>query len=272
LISLTILHIYLIVVTAIIGACIGSFLNVVIYRLPLKQSIAFPASHCPFCKNKIKFYDNIPLLSYILLSAKCRHCKHKISFRYFFIELITCLGFVFILINNNYNLNLVILKNVIFLCSGLAIIFIDMKHFIIPDVISIPLIIIGIVISFFIGNFKDSIAGALIGFISFFLIALIYYLMKKEEGLGGGDIKYITAIGAFVGVIGTLFVMFFASIIALFGYFIFLKKTYDKQSSQKQNINQTIPIIPYGIFLGISSILYMFFGDIFTNWYLSLLY
>ena len=255
----------------IIGTCIGSFLNVIIYRLPLKQSIVFPASHCPNCNNKIHFYDNIPILSYLILKAKCRNCHAKISFRYCAIEIMTGLTFILIIFNNDYLLDLNLLKHIIFLCTGIIVAFIDGKHFIIPDVITLPLIVIGLVLGYFSGNIIDSLIGAFSGFVAFYAIALMYYFTKKEEGLGGGDIKYITAIGAFLGAIGTLFVMFLSSFIALFAYSLIYKKN-NRKNSNDNSQTSAMPVIPYGVFLAIAGIFYLLFGELFTNWYLSFLY
>jgi len=157
----------------VLGACFGSFLNVVIHRLPLKQSIAFPASHCPECKGKIKPYDNIPVLSYFILQGKCRNCEKEIPSRYLFVEVLTAACFLTLLMTNRYVLDFVLLKNIVFFTTGIAIIYIDFKHYIIPDIISIPLIFLGIAFSFITPDpgWQHSLMGAGLGFGIFLLIS-----------------------------------------------------------------------------------------------------
>jgi leader peptidase (prepilin peptidase)/N-methyltransferase len=254
----------LIILSLILGASFGSFLNVVIYRLPRRQSIAFPASHCPVCNTKIKPYDNIPVLSYILLGGKCRNCKAHISLQYPLVELLTACSFVALIILNDYLLDLTLLKNLIFFCGSIAIIFIDFKHFIIPDVISLSLIIVGVIFAFFIPepSWQSSIIGAAVGFTSFYLIAWAFFKIKGQVGLGGGDIKYVTAIGAFIGIIGLGFVVFFSSVIALIYQILRNIKTKE----------QTPKIIPYGPFLAIAALIYILIGDHIVDWYLNIFY
>lgn len=258
--------------TAIIGASIGSFLNVIIYRLPLKQSIAFPASHCPKCKTPIKFYHNIPILSYLFLKGKCKKCNNKIPVRYLIVEILTMLGFISILVLNNFSFDVVLLRNLIFFCTGIVIVFIDFNHFIIPDVITLPMIFIGLLISWFNNQFIDSLIGAASGFLIFYAISIVYYALKKQEGLGGGDVKYIAGIGAMLGVKGTVFVMFFSSVIALLSYSVFMSYLNKHKTISESNLSNSEKIIPYGIFLAASGILFIIFGEPVSNWYLSFIY
>lgn len=265
---------YLITLFALVfGAIFGSFLNVIIHRIPLKQSIVFPASHCPHCKNRIKPYDNIPVLSYIILFGKCRNCKTKIPFRYILVELITAISFALLVVSNNFFLDLNLLKNLIFFTTGIAIIFIDIKHFIIPDVISLPLIIVGIIFSFFVNDpgWKSGLSGAVAGFILFYSIAWIYIKLRGEIGLGGGDIKYLTAIGAFVGITGLFFVLFFSSVFALIAY-LFSAWNNSKNLLKDSNKELKQKILPYGPFLAGASFLYILTGNEIINLYLNLIY
>ncbi|MBW1894312.1 MAG: prepilin peptidase, partial [Deltaproteobacteria bacterium] len=175
----------------IFGLCIGSFLNVCIYRLPEGKSFAMSRSECPACGNMIRFYDNIPVLSYLILRGHCRHCKVSISVRYVFVELIT--GFCAI-------------------CT--FVIFIDIDHKIIPDIITKPGIPICFIASFALASMtmKASIIGILAGGGSLFLVAWVYKLITKREGMGRGDIKLLAMIGALIGWKGVLFTIYAASV------------------------------------------------------------
>jgi len=259
-----------------LGAIFGSFLNVVIIRLPAHESVIFPRSHCPHCRKTIRFYDNIPILSFIFLRGECRYCSQKISFQYPLVESITGLGFLCFFIHNNYQLDWMLWKNIVFFCCGLVIIFIDLKHYIIPDVISLPLIPLGIIFSFLVEDtrfmpliesaWKSSILGASIGFFLFWSLAYYYLRYKKKIGLGGGDIKYITAVGAFVYSEGLFFVLFFSSLLALCfqgGQLFWKRKSINQEELAKLNI------LPFGVFITIGAFLYIFFGEYLLNYYLS---
>jgi len=243
----------------ILGLCIGSFLNVVIYRLPLKKSIVSPGSACPHCNVSISPIDNIPVLSYIFLRGKCRHCGAGISPRYLIVEILTAVGFYLFLYKYDFLLTLGLARDIIFYCVGIAIIFIDIEHFIIPDVLSLPLIVIGMVFSFFIDEpgWVFALSGAIFGFLLFFMISFAYLKLKKEVGLGGGDIKYIAAIGAFVGIWGLLFVLFFSSLVALL-YFLVLS-IIGFQPIAKKDLPEPInpKALPFAPFLTVATIAFL---------------
>jgi len=258
----------------ILGLCIGSFLNVCIYRLPIRQSIINPPSHCPQCKTAIKYYDNIPVLSYLLLIGKCRQCSAKIPLQYPLVELLTALGFLLMLYVNKFALDAMLARNIIFFCVGLVIFFIDLRHYIIPDVLSIPLFVVGMAFAFITkthGWLSASI-GSATGFILFYLIAFIYYKRKQQMGLGGGDIKYIAAIGAFTGFNGIIFTLFFSSFIALLYYiFISIIKWRPAGSSDlPEPIRQQA--VPYAPFLTITAMIYLLWGKELLGLYVELFY
>ncbi len=172
------------------GAVVGSFLNVVILRLPDdKQSIAFPCSHCPKCGTDLHWYENIPVLSYIALRGKCRSCKTLISAQYPAVEL--CMAVLSLALYNSFGISFELFFYFLFLAALLVIIFIDIHHQIIPDVISLPGIIIGFAGSFFnpLISWQQSGLGILIGGGILYAIAFGYYLITKRDGMGGGDIK-----------------------------------------------------------------------------------
>jgi len=262
----------LIFFSVVLGLCIGSFLNVVIFRLPFHKSIAFPGSACPHCNAPISAFDNIPVLSFLFLRGKCRHCGVKISLRYPLIEVLTAIGFFLFLYRHDYMLSLVLARDIIFFCVGLAIIFIDIEHFIIPDVLSIPLLVVGIVFSFIVAEpgWVYALSGAVLGFLLFYGISSVYYLLKKEIGLGGGDIKYIAAIGAFVGVWGILFVLFFSSLIALIFFLAVSVIGYRPKvpTDVAEQINARA--LPFAPFLTIATFLYLLMGERFLDVYLGM--
>lgn len=250
------------VLTFIIGLCLGSFMNVCIYRLPLSKSIVTPRSMCPGCNNFIKFYDNIPVLSYIFLGGKCRNCNIPISFRYPMVEIISGLAALSCFIK--FGLSIEGLVYFAFASSLIVITFIDIDHKIIPDVISLPGIPIGLLLASFVlpsMNFKESIIGILAGGGSLFAIAWIYSLITKKEGMGGGDIKLLAMIGSLTGWKGVLFTIFIASATGTLAGIAVMLKT-------KKGVKLAVP---FGPFLSIGAILYILFGTEIISWYFSLL-
>jgi leader peptidase (prepilin peptidase)/N-methyltransferase len=245
----------------IFGICIGSFLNVCIYRLPESKSIVHPRSMCPKCGTLIRSYDNIPLFSYIALRGKCRYCGDRISFRYPAIEFISGIFAVGVLLK--YGMSLEALIYYVFIAALLVITFIDIDHQIIPDVISLPGIPIFFAASLALPNITvvESILGILIGGGSLFLVAWLYHLLTRKEGMGGGDIKLLAMMGAIIGWKGVLFTIFAASAIGTLAGMLVILKT-----------GKTMKLkIPFGPFLAIGAIAYIFFGPQLIAWYFNLL-
>ncbi len=245
---------YILLITFITGIIIGSFLNVLIYRLPRGESIVFPSSHCPHCKKPVKFYDNIPVLSYIILRGRCRHCGHPISIQYPLVELANGAGYVILVWRFGPTPETLLYA---FLFSALLVVsVIDLHHKIIPDVITIPGIIIGIGGSIFFlpTGIKDSFIGILLGGGLFFLVAVI-----SRGGMGGGDIKLIAMIGAFLGwtdVIITIVLSSFLGSLVGICLMIFFGK------------GRKYPV-PFGPFLSIGGIITLFFSQDIIRWYLG---
>ena len=245
----------------IFGLCIGSFLNVCIYRLPASKSIVHPRSMCSNCGTAIASYDNIPILSYLWLKGRCRHCRAKISLRYPTVELLG--GLIALGTYLKFGLTIEALIYYIFFASLMVVTFIDLDHRIIPDVITLP----GIPICFAAGfalpaiTYKEALLGILIGGGSLFLVAWTYSLVTKKEGMGGGDIKLLAMMGAIVGWKGVLFTIFVASLVGtLSGLAVML-----------QSRNGLKLAVPFGPFLSIGSITYIFFGAPLITWYFNLL-
>lgn len=242
-----------------LGSVIGSFLNVCIYRIPADVSIVSPPSRCPNCGSSIRWYQNIPILSYLVLGGKCGSCKTGISCRYPFVEVLT--GGLFALVFHSFGFSPATLVYWLF-CSALVVItFIDLDHQIIPDVISLPGIVVGFLCSFAIPwlSWMDSLFGILLGGGSLWLVAVLYELLTKKEGMGGGDIKLLAMLGAFLGWKAILPIIFFSSLIgSLVGVPLMLLKKADTKLA-----------IPFGPFLALGALIYLFWGPKLIAWYLS---
>ncbi len=269
------------------GAIIGSFLNVCIYRLPRKESIIHPGSHCPHCKNSIAWYDNIPFFSYIILKGRCRNCGTGFSFRYFVVELLTAI--LFVVLFERFGLSGNFFTFILFCCALIVATFVDLDHRIIPDEVSVGILIVGLAINFarslpLLYKFPnlpivDSFIGAIFGsgltyitaiifnFILFVVLRKIYrifgrefYLMREFKGeeeeascMGGGDVSLMAMIGAFLGWRLTLLTFFIAPFLgAGVGIYILLRK--------KSHL------IPYGPFLSSGAFVALMWGDNIIRW------
>ena len=245
------MEIALSILAFLLGTVVGSFLNVCIYRLPEKKSIISPGSHCPHCHTPIKWYDNIPLLSFALLKGRCRYCQKPISRQYPLVEFITGLFTFFIYFDYGFSLTGIIY--LFFIYALIVISFIDLKWQIIPDVISVPGIFGGLMASFCLPylSFKDSVCGALLGGGFLFIVAYGYYFIRKKEGMGGGDIKLLAMIGAFLGWRAIPFVLFSASVMgSIIGILWILFQGKDRNFP-----------IPFGPFLALGAIWVVFFPE-----------
>jgi len=244
------------------GLLIGSFLNVCIYRIPRHKSIVHPNSFCPNCQTPIKPYDNIPVLSYIILRGKCRVCKKTISWKYPLIELIT--GIFFLLLYLKFNLGLELLKYIIFISLLIILTFTDLSHRIIPNVISISGIILGLVLNLVLNtntpDFKNVFLGVLIGAGILWVFRQAGLIIKKQEMMGWGDIKLAGMIGAFLGISHTLLALFLG---VFLGVLIWTILIILKLKTRKE-------YIPFGAFLALGSVITVFFGIQIINWYLTL--
>lgn len=249
------------IIVFVFGLCIGSFMNVCIYRVPVSKSIVHPGSMCPKCGNVIRFYDNIPVLSYLWLKGRCRNCNESISIRYPLVEIIS--GLFSLCVFLIFGLSLEGIIYYVFISTLLVITFIDIDHQIIPDTISIPGIPAGFIASFVLPSltYLDSLLGILAGGVSLFLVSWIYELIKGKSGMGGGDIKLLAMIGAFIGWKGVLFTIFISSAVGTLTGIIIMLRT---QKGLKL-------AVPFGPFLSIGAVIYIFFGPQLIYWYLNLL-
>ena len=246
------------VASIVLGAIVGSFLNVCISRLPKEESIVRPGSHCPKCKTPIQYYDNIPLLSYLLLRGKCRYCQASISIQYPIVEAITALSSFFLFITFGVSLSFIYYFS--FVAALIAITVIDLYHQIIRDVISLPGIVIGLLGSLIIPQitFWSSLIGVLSGGGSLFLVATVYQWLFKREGMGGGDVKLLAMIGAFLGWKAVILTILLSSFIgSIIGITVMLIKGKDFKYA-----------IPFGPFLALGAVISLFFGESLIHWYL----
>lgn len=251
------------VVALILGAVVGSFLNVVILRLPRENaSIVFPGSHCPQCSHPLSWWENIPLLSYLLLKGRCRSCKIRISWQYPMVE--AAMAVFSALLLERYGLSADFAFFFLFFAALLVIIFIDIHHQIIPDLISLPGIALGFLSSFFssVLSWQQSALGILLGGGILYLVAFGYYTLTKREGMGGGDIKLLAMIGAFLGWQSLLYVIFASSLFgSLIGVIAMLQQ---KKGGQTR--------IPFGPFLAIAAMSWVLLHQqilLLWQWYLG---
>ena len=231
------------IIVFILGSIWGSFSNVCIHRLPNNKGVAKGRSYCPSCKKQIRWYDNIPIFSYVILTAKCRDCSTKINVKYFLVELICALSFVcfFYL----FGLSLTTILFFILTIFFVIIFFIDLKHFIIPNELTFPLMAIGFFKSFdpnlnlyIFPNILNSVAGGIAGYLIIWIIIFIYKKLRNKEGMGLGDAKLLSAIGFWFGWMSIPFVLFFSSFIALV-------LSIPSLMNKSKNLSSQIPFGPY---------------------------
>jgi len=251
-------EVLLLVLIFLLGASVGSFLNVCIVRLPKGKSIVKPGSHCPECQSPIRFYDNIPLLSYLVLKGKCRSCGAPIAPRYFMVEALS--GLLGLGLFCVFGLSVEFVVYFVFFAALLVVIFIDLDTYTIPDVITIPGIVAGLLAALLLP--RHTVAGSLLGLAAgggiLFTVAMLYQLLRKKEGIGGGDIKLLAMIGAFLGLPGVLFTLFTSSLVGAVAGLLVLRKEKGSGST----------MIPYGPFLALGAMTYVFWGPVIIRWYL----
>jgi leader peptidase (prepilin peptidase) / N-methyltransferase len=268
--------------TLLFGLIVGSFLNVCIVRLPRGRSIANPPSHCPRCRAPIKFYDNIPIISFLILRGKCRSCGEPISWRYPIVELMNGLFYVWIV--NELGVGGEAWLMMAFCSSLIVITFIDFDHQIIPDVITIPGMLIGLSIApFFMYSltdqlpfhldqllphagpyltaFMNSLIGLILGGGPLLAIGWLWEKLRHVEAMGGGDIKLMGMVGSFLGWKGALLTIMLGAVAgSVVGILLILLK---KHKMEK--------VIPFGPFLALGAVAAAFYGPDIVSWYLSLI-
>ncbi len=247
----------------ILGSIVGSFLNVCIVRLPHEKSVVFPGSHCVHCQKPIPWYDNIPLVSYFVLGAKCRFCQQRISIRYWIVELLT--GISFFLFYRYFGLTWVLLPYLVFHCGLIVATFVDLEHRIIPDQISVGGMLVGLIFSFLLPQLHGtsshlfalgrSLLGILIGGGSIYAMGMLGDFLFKKESMGGGDVKLLAMAGSFLGwqmaILAFFIAPFFGAVLGI------IVKIRTKES-----------VIPYGPFLSLGALISLFWGNKIIHWLL----
>ena len=244
------------VAAGVFGLCIGSFLNVVIYRLPLGQSLATPPSRCRKCGYSLRWFDNIPVLSWAFLRGRCRKCGIPVSWQYPVVELVT--GALFVLVVWLTPPGPLLASRLLLVCALIALFGIDLEHQILPNVITLPGIVIGLMLSVIAPpGIKDAAIGVLVGGGLLYAIAGAYYLWRREEGMGMGDVKMLAMLGAFLGWKAVLVTVILASFA---GAVVGLAMMAAQRGSMKY-------ALPFGTFLAIGAVIAMFVGEPLVTWY-----
>lgn len=238
----------------LVGACVGSFLNVLIHRLPRGESIVRPGSRCPACGRAIPPWENIPVASFVFLGGRCRGCGIRISPRYPFVEALTASGFA--LLAHVDGPGVIFLRDIVFFSLLVPITFIDIDHRIIPDELSLGGLAAGLLMSFIPGgDWKASLLGGVLGGGILFGTAVAYEKATGREGMGGGDIKLVAMVGAFLGWKGALFTIFCGSLLGTAGGLIAMRKGEDGLKTA----------IPFGPYLCVAALIARFSGGFFWS-------
>jgi len=243
------------------GTCIGSFLNVCIFRLPRRESIIFPASHCLSCGTKLKPIDNVPIISFLLLRGRCRSCQAKISWQYPLVELATGILFSLAFIRFGWQWHRLLVA-LILIPASLVVSVIDFRIQIIPNAISLPGIVLGLAVSLLPGSsvtFWNALSGMMLGGGLFYLVAVVSAALLGKEGMGGGDIKLIAMFGAFLGWQRCLLTIFIGVFLgSAIGIILILLGRKDRKDP-----------IPFGPMLCIGALVSLFYGQELIRQYLQ---
>jgi len=250
----------LVVALGLLGLCIGSFLNVCIYRMPRGESISFPGSRCTSCGAAIHWYDNVPVVSYLVLGGKCRACKASVSPRYVLVELLT--GVIFAAHGLAFDPGVLLGARLIFAATLVALFFIDLEHQLLPDALTLPGIAIGILASAFAApGVASSLIGAALGAAILLVIRWVWKRATGVDGMGLGDVKMLAMIGAFLGWREVWLVLFVAS---LAGAITGVSIAAAGRGSMKSKL-------PFGTFLAVAALFASFWGDRLIAWYVGLI-
>lgn len=246
---------------AIFGLIVGSYLNVVIYRLPLGLSTVYPRSRCPGCGSLIRARDNVPVFSFLLLRGRCRHCGTAISWRYPLVEAAT--GALFLACLLRYGLAPQTLVAITFACLMLVLALIDYDHMLLPDRITLPGIAVGLATQLVapLAGLVPAAIGALLGAGILLAVWGLWWVVRREEGMGLGDVKMLALVGAFLGWQGVLVTLFCGALSgSVVGLALMRRGSVDMRSK-----------LPFGVFLALGGLVALFFGDALVAWYAGLL-
>jgi leader peptidase (prepilin peptidase)/N-methyltransferase len=241
----------------IFGLLIGSFLNVCIYRWPRDLSVVAPRSGCPKCEKMIAWYDNIPVVSYLILRARCRHCRGKIHWRYPAVELLTAVGFILFI--HRDGLTLLGARDCLFVAILIALGFSDADSRILPDELTLGGAAVGLVLAWFTGSIIDSLVGAAVCSGTLWLGGWIYEKVRHKQGLGLGDVKMLAMIGAFLGLASSLLTILLGSLIGAVTGLLWIRLKGEDAGTFE---------LPFGTFLAIGAFLAAIEGKPMLDWYL----
>lgn len=243
----------------LLGLAVGSFLNVCIHRIPRDQSLSFPPSRCPACGYRLRWFDNIPVVSYAILAGRCRRCRAPISIRYPIVELVTMV--LFVLHGEVFGWTALLLPRLLFACAMVVLFAIDLEHQLLPNVITIPGIVIGLISNTVLPpGIVDALIGVVVGGGVLWLIGEAYFRYSGQEGMGGGDVKMLAMIGAFLGWKLVLVTLVLSSIAgSVIGMIVIAVKRGGLKYA-----------LPYGTFLALGALVASLVGDRIVNWYVSL--
>jgi leader peptidase (prepilin peptidase)/N-methyltransferase len=246
-------------ILAMLGLAVGSFLNVCVYRIPRGQSLTLPPSRCPACEYQLRWFDNIPVASYAALGGRCRRCRTRISVRYPLVELATMA--LFVIHGEVFGWSALLVPRLLFACVMVVLFAIDLEHHLLPNVITLPAIAIGLISSAVLPpGLVDALLGVALGGGVLWLIGEAYYRYAGQEGMGGGDVKMLAMIGAFLGWKLVLVTLVLSSVVgSVVGLFVILIKRGGMKYA-----------LPFGTFLALGALVASLAGDRIVNWYVIL--
>jgi leader peptidase (prepilin peptidase) / N-methyltransferase len=250
---------YELAIFVLLGLAVGSFLNVCIHRLPRGQSLNSPPSRCPSCEYRLRWSDNIPVLSYVFLGGRCRQCRAKISIRYPLVELITMA--LFVIHGLVFGWSAILIPRLVFACAMVVLFAIDLEHQLLPNVITLPGIVVGLIASTVLPpGIIDALIGVVIGGGVLWVIGEAYFRYSGHEGMGGGDVKMLAMIGAFLGWKLVLVTLVLSSIAgSLIGLFVIVIRKGGMKYA-----------LPYGTFLALGALVSSLAGERIVSWYVGL--
>ncbi|MDT8376154.1 MAG: prepilin peptidase [Mariprofundaceae bacterium] len=250
---------FLVFASGLFGLLFGSFSNVCVHRLPLRISIVSPRSRCPVCEHEIAWYDNIPLVSWLLLGGKCRNCRAPIAIRYPLLELL--MGLSWAGLAWKFGWSPVLIQALVLISLLWILTLIDLETGLLPDVLTFPGIAAGLLFSFWLGYFTDAVIGALAGYSLFWLVAKAFLLCTGREGMGYGDFKLLAMLGAFMGWQALPFVIFASSLVGAVAGTAFILLTRKQMRAE----------IPFGPYLAAAGAVWFLWGGEILQWYAGLI-
>lgn len=250
---------FLTLVVGVLGLMFGSFANVCVHRIPLHISIVSPRSRCPSCENTIVWFDNIPLISWLILRGKCRHCKSTISSRYPILELL--MGVSWAGLAWHYGFSPLLLQALLLVSLLWILTLIDLETGLLPNVLTFPGIVIGIGFSFWFGYLQDAVIGAVLGYGLFWLVARLFLMVTGREGMGYGDFKLLAMLGAFMGWQALPFIVFASSLAGAVVGILFLYLSHKDMRTE----------IPFGPYLAAAGMVWFLWGSDILQWYAGLI-